>query len=299
MRKKYVVTGASGLLGQVMVPYLVDQGHDVYAFIHTHEMLQKTSAHEFKCDLKDHAAVNDMLRHIAPDVLIHTAGLTSVDKCETDPDQAFLLNTEIPAQLATWCAHHGKRYIFISSDHVTGGQKPLFTEQDAVSPVNVYARTKAQAEQKVQAICPQALSIRTNFFSRGPLWRKSLTDWLWDKAVADEKIPAFTDSYFSPISALYLAHAIYLLAQTNESGIFHVGGGERLSKYEFALAFVDFFGFDRALVQPSLTADAHLSAPRPADMSMSVRKVEDALGQSMPTVLQSFESIRKDYRPDK
>ena len=299
MRKKYVITGASGLLGQALVPYLAGQGHEVYAFCHKHSLSENfPRVHEIKCDLKDRAAITDILAEVAPDIVIHTAGFTSVDQCEKDPDQAFLLNTEIPVRLARWCAHYNKRYVFISSDHVTGGHIPLFTEQDDIAPVNVYAQTKAQAEEQVLAVCPQALAIRTNFFSRGPAWRKSLTDWLWDKAVGAESIPAFTDSYFSPTSAFYLAQNIDALASGSSFGLFHVGGGERLSKYEFALAFVSFFGFDRALVQPSLTADAHLSAPRPADMSMSVKKTEATLGRAMPTIRQSLESIRKDYRPD-
>ena len=297
MRKKYVITGASGLLGQAMIPYLANQGHEVYALCHKHSLSYASPlVHEIKCDLREKAAVADILDEIAPDILIHAAGLTSVDQCENDPELAFFLNTEIPTRLAKWCAHYNTRYVFISSDHVTGGVKPLFNEQDEIAPVNVYAQSKAQAEDLVLSACPAALAIRTNFFGRGPAWRTSLTDWLWDKALASEVIPAFTDSYFSPISALLLAQNINALASGSEVGLFHVGGSERLSKYEFALAFVDFFKFDRALVRPSLTADAQLSAPRPADMSMSVKKVEAALGWAMPTVVQSFESIQEDYR---
>lgn len=295
MKKAYVITGASGLLGQVLSPYLAERGNNVRAFCHTHPVLKKSDViQEVHCDLKDRIALGKALDHDC-DVLIHTAGLTSVDKCETSPDEAFFLNTDIPVYLAEWCACHGKRYVFISSDHVTGGQKPLFSEEDAVAPVNVYAQTKAKAERDVLAVNPDALVLRTNFFGRGPEWRKSLTDWLWDKAVAGETIPAFTDSYFSPISVVHLTQAIADLSVTNEKGVFHVGGSERLSKYDFALKFVDYFGFDRTLVQSSLTADAHLSAPRPADMSMGVRKVEKALSRSMPTIIQGFQSIESDY----
>lgn len=298
MKQKYVITGASGLLGHALCPYLAGEGHTVYAVSYTNRISKKAPGiFEISLDLKDQDEVKKSLASIDFNTLVHTAGLTSVDKCETDPDQAFLLNTEIPTRLASWCAQNSKRFIFISSDHVTGGKTPLFSEEHPVAPVNVYAETKARAEKQVLDAYPEALVVRTNFFGRGPVWRKSLTDWLWDKAKTGETIPAFTDSYFSPISGLYLSKTIAELSETQVSGIFHVGGSERLSKYDFALKFVDFFGLDRALVKSSLTSDAHLSAPRPADMSMSVKKIEKTLNHKMPDILESFESIRKDYAP--
>lgn len=297
MKKRYAITGASGLLGQVLTPYLAEQGCDVYALSYKHPVLKKSPCvHEYICDLRDLTALQAVLDKMEFDTLIHTAGLTSVDQCETDPDMAFLLNRDIPAYLGKWCARNGVSYIFISSDHVTSGRIPFFSEDDDLNPINVYAQTKAQAEEKILSFCPESLILRTNFFGRGPVWRKSLTDWLWDKAIASENIPAFTDSYFSPISAPLLARAIADLSLTSENGIMHVGGSQRLSKHDFALSFLKFMGFDTQLVKPSLTQDAHLSAPRPADMSMNFSKIEGILGRAMPTILESFQSIKNDYK---
>lgn len=296
MKNVYAITGASGLLGQVLCAYFSAQGHTVYALHHTRPVINKSPhIHEILCDLRDQEITTRVLDGIAFDTLIHTAGLTSVDQCEIDPDTAFTMNTDIPERLAQWCAENGRRYIFISSDHVTSGKIPLFSEYDDIFPLNIYAKTKMQAEKKVLAACPTSLVLRTNFFGRGSSWRKSLTDWLWDKAIVSETIPAFTDSYFSPISSRHLARIISDLSMKSEYGIFHAGGAERLSKYDFAIQFMDFFNFDRSLVQKSLIADAKLSAPRPSDMSMSVKKIELALGWKMPKIQQSFESIKQDY----
>ncbi|HBR68364.1 MAG TPA: NAD(P)-dependent oxidoreductase, partial [Rhodospirillaceae bacterium] len=285
-----------GLLGHALVPYLAGEGHEVDALFHTHRAFSGMPAvHEVSCDLMDGEASAKMLDEAAPDILVHAAGLTSVDRCEESPDLAALMNVTIPERLAKWCLIHGKTYVFISSDHVTGGGKPLFTEDDPAEPVNVYARTKAEAELTVLNVNPSSIILRTNFFGKGPKWRKSLSDWLWDKAASRDEIPAFADSFFSPLSSRYLAQVITDMALSKEKGIFHAGGSERLSKYDFALKFMDFFGFDKSLVRKSSMSEVGLSAPRPVDMSMSVEKIERILGRSMPDILESLESVREDY----
>lgn len=297
MSDRYLVTGASGLLGHFLVPYLVAQGHSVIALANTHDLPDSMGGvRPVKCDITQKDQIEGVLNKAVPDIIIHAAGMTSVDQCETDPARARLMNTGVPVWLAQWAAKNGRQYVFISSDHVTGGDKPLFSETDPVAPVNIYAQTKLDAEIAVSGYAPFAQIVRTNFFGRGPVWRKSLTDWLWEKALAGEQIPAFTDSFFSPLSVHYLSRAIADLSRQPASGIFHVGGSERVSKYDFALQFLAFFNLDTALVVPSSVQDAHLAAPRPMDMSMAVGKVEQTLGYRMPTLKQSFESIKDDYK---
>ena len=271
MTARYFVTGASGLLGHFLVTHLEKQGFHVIALTNTHDLSGITPAvQQVKCDIAQRAEIERLLDQTAPDIIIHAAGMTNVDQCEVDPVRARLINTDVPSWLAQWSLKNTRQYVFISSDHVTAGKKPFFLESDPVGPVNMYAQTKADAEIAVSGHAPFAQIIRTNFFGRGPVWRKSITDWLWERAQAREKIPAFTDSFFSPLSVHYLSKAIADLSQKPVSGIFHVGGAERVSKYDFALKFLEFFNLDKGLVTPSLIKGAHLAAPRPLDMSMSV-----------------------------
>lgn len=297
MSKRYLVTGASGLLGQYLIPHIHLAGHDVVAVSNKHPLpATPEGISSVRCDIAQRRLLEDLLNQQAPDVIIHAAGMTSVDQCEVDPHGAKLLNTDVPSWIAQWADAHRCQYVFISSDHVTGGRKAFFDETDMVAPVNVYARTKAEAEIAVLQHNPTTQVIRTNFFGRGPDWRKSLTDWLWDKALAGEPVPAFTDSYFSPLSAPHLSKVITDLSQIPVHGIYHAGGNIRVSKYDFAMSFFEFFGLDRALVMPARVIDQALKAPRPVDMSMSVRKIEAALGYEMPDLLQSFTAIENDYK---
>ncbi len=297
MPARYFVTGASGLLGRFLISHLEDRGHHVIALTNTHELEEKTSAVQaVKCDIAHRSEIENLLHQTSPDIIIHAAGMTSVDQCEVDPVRARLINTDVPSWIAQWAEMNGRQCVFISSDHVTAGDKPFFLETDPMVPVNMYAQTKADAEIAVLAHAPSTQIIRTNFFGRGPVWRKSITDWLWEKAISRETIPAFTDSFFSPLSVHYLSKAIADLSQLPARGIFHVGGADRISKYDFALRFLEFFDLDTGLVSPALVKEAHLAAPRPMDMSMSVSKVEEVLGYRMPTLQQNFESIKDDYK---
>src|SRR5690606_32332175 len=101
------------------------------------------------------------------------------------------------------------------------------------SPLNVYARTKVEAEALVRQHMNSALILRTNFFGRGPRWRQSISDWIWDNVVAGHSIPGFTDSFFSPISGLDLARIMLAMIERGASGTFHLGGSERISKFDF------------------------------------------------------------------
>ena len=297
MSVRYFVTGASGLLGHFLVSHLMREGYDVVALANTHGLEGVgDSVQVEKCDITHRQDLVDLLHRTSPDIVIHAAGVTNVDQCEFDPARARLMNTDVPSWISQWTMVRERRYVFISSDHVTGGKKALFSEIDPAAPVNMYAQSKADAEAAVSENDPFAQIIRTNFFGRGPSWRKSITDWLWEKAIVGETIPAFTDSYFSPLSASYLSKAIADLSQLSAKGIFHVGGSDRISKYDFALRFLEFFELDTKLVSPSLVREAHLAALRPMDMSMSVDKIEDTLGYKMPTLQQSFESIKDDYK---
>lgn len=294
---KFLITGASGLLGQGLLRYIASLGkHSIiglsyhHASCYEHENIRMITA-----DLQNEHVIERIIQTERPDVLIHTAGLTSVDECEKNPQYAFLINTKIPKRLAHLCQQNRIRFVFISTDHITDGTQAFFSEDVVTSPVNIYAKTKAQAEIYVGEYHPESVIIRTNFFGKGLPWRQSLTDWIWQKLSAGENVPAFIDSWISPLSVPYLSKALYDLSLLKVTGILHVGGRERVSKYEFAIKAAHHFGFDSKLVVPTRMASAKLQAPRPTDMSMNISRAESYLRYALPDIDQSLSSIRAEY----
>jgi dTDP-4-dehydrorhamnose reductase len=234
-------------------------------------------------DVTEYQNVKDTIKRIRPEVIIHTAGLTNVELCESDPDLAYRLHVEATGILASVATMTGSRLVHVSTDHLFNGQSPWKTEIDQPEPLNNYARTKWQAEQAAIEQCPNALIVRTNFFGWGTSLRSSFSDWILRKLDLGEELTMFTDVFFSPILVNHLGGAIFDLVGKNAQGIFNVAGDERLSKYEFALKLADIFGYSKEPIRPTSVRDFPFKAQRPGDMSLSCAKVEDFLDHPMPT----------------
>ena len=234
-------------------------------------------------DVTEYQKVEDTIKRIRPDVILHTAGLTNVELCERDPDQAHKQHVEATGNIASVATMTGARLVHISTDHLFNGQSSWKTETDQPEPLNNYARTKWQAEQAAIDKCPDALIVRTNFFGWGTSLRTSFSDWILRKLDLGEELTMFTDVFFSPILVNHLGNAIFDLVGKKAQGIFNVAGGERLSKYEFALKLSDIFGYSTESVRPTSVRDFPFKAQRPNDMSLSCAKVEAFLNHAMPT----------------
>lgn len=290
--ERWLVTGASGLFGHVLCGRLREAGKSVVALGRRHAV-GVAGICDASVDLTDLAALEPAVSGWAPDVVLHMAGLTSVDACEADPGLADLLHRQATEVLAGWAALHDKSFVYISTDHLWDGTVPMVTETTPPAPMNVYARSKLAGETAALAAMDSALVIRTNFFGPGRPWRSSLSEWVLAALRENRPITAFSDVYFTPISTPLLADALLSLVSAGGAGVFHVAGGERLSKYDFATTVADVYGYPQANIAAASIDSAGLRAPRPKDMSLSTDKAAAFLGYVMPDVRTSLNAARK------
>ncbi|MEK7300225.1 MAG: sugar nucleotide-binding protein, partial [Nitrospirota bacterium] len=145
-------------------------------------------------------------------------------------------------------------------------------------------RSKALAEEWVQAAYPKSLILRTNFFGWGHRYRQSFSDWLIYNLRAGKPLTLFDDVYFTPILADRLALAAHELVEKGASGIFNLVGPTRLSKYEFGLRVSDYFSLPTNLINRGQLSLATLLAPRPRDMSLDSSKAQQVLGHGLGTI---------------
>lgn len=286
----WLIVGASGLLGHGLCRHLDAHGAAVTATRHSHP-IRLPGIEEIAVDLTAQGTAASLLEGRDQEVVVYAAGLTNVDACERDEALALRLHATVPAALAAACRTRGQGFVFISTDHLWDGTKPVVEEDEPLHPLNAYARTKAAGEEAVRAALPDALIVRTNFFGMGRPWRKSLSDWMLDRLRAGETLNAFVDAHFSPIAVPLLSELLMDCVAAGLGGTHHVCGGEHISKYEFALRLADWCGLPRRLVRPCRLGEAGLVAPRPLDMSLSTEKISAALGRPMPNVDDSLWAV--------
>lgn len=288
-KQRVVLTGGSGLAA-INWACAVRDHWDVILGTHLHsvELAGTTSC---KLYLDNPAQLGLQLDQLSPDLVVHTAGLTNVDRCEGDPVKAHHANAEIARNVAHAVASRNIRLVHISTDHLFSGNRSFYRENDLPQPLNEYGRTKALAEAWVQAAYPNALIVRTNFFGWGHSQRQSFSDWLIYNLREGKVLTLFDDVYYTPILVDTLALATHELVEKGASGIFNMVGDERLSKYAFALLLVEQFGLSAELIQRDQILHAHLPAKRPLDMSLDNNKARQILGRRLGTVPQFLRTL--------
>ncbi|NQV76552.1 MAG: SDR family oxidoreductase, partial [Bacteroidetes bacterium] len=218
-------------------------------------------------------------------------GLTSVEKCENNPDLAFRVNVGFSKLIAYATKQLGIKMVHISTDHLFDGNKSMLTEEEPSRAINVYGQTKSLAENTVLQHNPDALVIRTNFYGWGTSYRKSFSDHIIQSLRKHQKLFLFNDVYYTPILAENLIQTVHDLLDKKAKGTFHVVSDDRISKYDFGVLIAEKFGLDKSLIQKSTLKSNMNLVQRPGDMSLSNKKVRDLLGRSLGTVAQHVEQL--------
>jgi dTDP-4-dehydrorhamnose reductase len=284
-----LITGASGFLGANVLSEALAGDRDVVGSYHE-TPLRSARVRVVETDLAQPGAADDIIESLRPDWVLNCAALANVDLCESDEDLAFRLNVDLPRLLAESCQKAGVRFLHVSTDSVFDGQRGGYEEDDPAAPLNVYARTKVEGERAVFDKMLDALVVRTNFVGYSADGKTGLAQWIIRELKEGKQISGFTDVIFAPLLANDLASIMFAMMDANLTGLYHLNGRTQLSKYDFALKLARELELDESLVQPARLADAHLSAPRPLNTSLSSKRAETDLGRSMPSI---DESIRK------
>jgi dTDP-4-dehydrorhamnose reductase len=230
MNGPIVVFGARGQVGRDVVALASARGMPVVG-------LSRQEA-----DITNEVTVRAAIDVHRPAVVVNAAAYTSIDRAEREPEQATAANVTGPSVLASACAGAGVPLIHLSCDQVFDGTKKRpYVENDKVSPISVYGRTKAEGEAKVRELAPRHLIIRTSWIY-GPHGRNFLRNVLRLATERDE-LRMVGDQIGCPTATIDLAEAILVAArklasETKVSGIFNFAGNGATSWYKFATEIV-------------------------------------------------------------
>jgi dTDP-4-dehydrorhamnose reductase len=290
-RPRLLITGVSGLLG-LNAALQWSERFELAGFWLAHPVVLP-GVKTIRLDLEHHSTVLESVQSFGPDYILHTAGLTNVDRCELDPMLAQRLNVQVTENVATAAQKTGARLVHISTDHLFTGERAFCTETTEPSPINVYARTKLDAEQVVQRSCSDALIVRTNFIGWGSSVRTSFTDWILNSLERGTPLKMFTDVFITPILINDLLDCIVDLLQINVTGVLNVAGSDRVSKYDAGIRTAQYFGYSPERIQAISVEEFPFAAPRPRDMSLATHRATTLLGRRMPTLDSSLERLRQ------
>lgn len=291
-----VVTGASGLLGASVLCRARDTGRHAAGVYHRHP-LHIPGTQMLSVDLTDTQAMRQAITRLRPESIVHCAAATNLDWCEDHPDETQRINVEVSSGLAEIARDLQARLVYISTDAVFDGRRGNYSESDVPAPLSVYARSKLDGERVVLARDPSALIVRVNIYGWNAQEKQSLAEWILGQLAAQRQVPGFTDVYFCPLLANDLAETLFAMLDRRLSGMYHVAGSERTSKYEFARRAATTFGFDPDCVTRARLTDARLKAPRSPDTSLNTSKIAAALGSTMPDVesgLRRFRALKEE-----
>ena len=290
-RQQVVITGGTGRLARNWAMAAADE-HDVTLVdrVRTESDLPVDHA---VVTLDDRPSLTRQLLDLQPDVVVHAAGLTDVDACEADPARAYAANVRTASNVADVCAFLGIPLVHISTDHLFSGQGPTFDESAPPDPVNVYARTKAEAEGEVLARHPSALVVRSNFFGHAAPQRPTLSSWILTSLNESRPVHLFDDVHFSPVLASNLALDVHALVDAGAHGIVNVASADRISKYDFGVLLAEEFALDPTLVVPSSIADRVDLVRRPREMALATGLVTELLGRPALSVREHIADLRR------
>lgn len=284
-----LLTGGSGLFA---VNWAAEPGRSGSVVLGLHHRVPGlTGVATRAIDIESTDGVLRAIDAVEPAFVVHTAALTNVESCEAAPDLATWINVRLAAHVAQACAVRNVPHVHISSDHLFRGDEALNDESVPVDPVNVYGRTKAEAEVMVLAAHPEALVVRTNFYGWGTSYRRSFSDEILTSLRSGRSVTLFQDVFYTPTLIAPLVGAIEGLLAAGASGIFHVTSDDRVSKLDFGRILASVFELDAGLIQPGLIRDVPTLVARPLDMSLSNSKVRGVLGRAMGTVRAHVEQL--------
>jgi dTDP-4-dehydrorhamnose reductase len=241
-------------------------------------------------DLLDFAAIRREFQKDRPQLVIHCAAISTIAGAEADPKLASRLNVEVTKLLAELAAEIP--FVFFSTDLVFDGRKGNYVEADAPNPLHLYGETKAAAEEIVLRNS-RHLVIRTSINGGiSPSGDRAFNEQL-RRALqqAGQGMKLFTDEFRSPIPAIETARAVWELAGKNGTGIYHVAGAEKLSRWQIGQLLVNRWPELRAKIEPASARDFP-GPPRAPDTSLDISKAQRILEKPLPGLANGWGRIR-------
>ena len=290
-----LITGASSLVGWALLRKAPPEWN-ITIGIHANPDLPvcDTQFSIVDLDITDRDSVERAVGQIQPEVVIHMGSQGNLEKCKADPEGARRVNVEGTRHLLEASGAFRPQFLLTSTMYVFDGENPPYHEDATPNPINEYGRMKLEGEQLARQMSDRWVILRpmTIFGWHSPRQRANWVTWLLGRFERNEPTHVVNDVISNQIWVGDAAESIIGAVRKNVTGIFHLGGSESVSRYDFSVKVAEVFGYPTGLLIPVTSDFFPQLAQRPGSAVCSVEKMTEVLGVKPRDVRDGLERMK-------
>ncbi|MCF7885395.1 MAG: dTDP-4-dehydrorhamnose reductase [Candidatus Marinimicrobia bacterium] len=291
---RVLVTGANGMLGEKCTQRLNNK-HQVFATDVQENLIYDSPVNYSQLDITEFKQVEKMINQIKPEVVVNCAAYTDVDGSEDNKKLAKTINVNGVHNLIEAVEQYNTHIIHISTDYVFDGSHGPYEEDDEINPINYYGQTKYDSEKLLIKSNLPVTIIRTNvLFGNTQSKGANFVHWVIDNLRNGNPIKVVNDQFGNPTWVDSLAEVTEKIIDKKLEGIYHYGGEDYLSRFEFALEIADVFALDNKLIKKVTTRALNQKAARPYKAGL----ISDKLQNSLDIKLYSIKDALKEMKSE-
>ena len=296
IKKRVLVVGSNGMLGQRTISFF--SKHTNFEILGCSvEEKPVTNNYEYcYCDLTKRENVKKIIYDFYPDFIINAAAFTNVDLSEIEREMAWKVNVKGVEYLAETARVLDSHLIHISSDYIFDGTNGPYAENAKPNPLGYYGRTKLASENALKISGSVHTILRTNVLFGIADSRPDFVRWVINSLKDKKRIRIVTDQFNNPTFIDDLVQAISKVIEFKKDGIYHIGGRDFLSRFEFTEKIADYFDLNKSLVSAIKTEELNQKARRPLKSGLITLKAETELGFKPHTILESLVMMKKELK---
>ena len=281
IRKKVLVTGSNGLLGQKIIYSLIER-KDIDLLASSkglNRLINKSGYKYIDLDITKNDEVKKVFENENPDAVINCAAMTNVDYCEENQDSCWEINVNAVENLAKSCEVSKSHLLHLSTDFVFDGKSGPYTENDIPNPLHFYAKSKLKSEEIVKKIMTNWTIARTIIIYgiTDNMSRSNIVLWAKSEIGKGNTINVVNDQYRSPTLAEDLAKGCISIIDKSAYGLYHLSGPKTYSILNLVYQVADFYNLDKSLILPVTSVSLNQSATRPLSTGFDITKAKKDL----------------------
>ena len=301
MKKRILITGANGLLGQKLVHLLRQQSNvELIATARGGNRLPVSEGYTYRSmDITNRQQVLEVIADVQPSVVIHGAAMTDVDKCEVQKDACWAQNVHAVEYIVEACRATNAFLVHVSTDFIFDGVDGPYDETAEANPISFYGWSKQAGESIVKHSDLRWAIARTVlvYGVAHDMSRSNIILWVKSSLENGKNIKVVTDQWLSPTLAEDLAMGCYLIADQEAEGIYNISGKEVLTPYDMAIKTADYFGLDKSLIAQADASTFTQVARRPPRTGFILDKSRAVLGYDPHTFEEGISVLASQLNP--